>query len=95
VQDPFVSELMDTLRELSRLLVVKLDSVQQLVSEGRLVRVVLGKARSFRSLNASVAGHNGQVYPAELSGAAGRLQDRQAGPLVKVMVGSPLLRGLW
>lgn len=38
LSDAFVSELMDTLKELSRLLVVMSDSIPQLVSEGRLVR---------------------------------------------------------
>jgi hypothetical protein len=37
--DTFVSELMETLKELARLLVVKADSVPQLISEGRLVRM--------------------------------------------------------
>ena len=36
--DAFVTELIDTMKELARLLVVKADSVPQLISEGRLVR---------------------------------------------------------
>jgi len=48
--DPFVSELMDTLKELSRLLVVKLDSVQQLIFEGRLATMDKFILQSFLAL---------------------------------------------
>lgn len=58
--DTFVSELMETLKELARLLVVRADSVPQLISEGRLVRTPLFrpsrvKQDALRALNPSAS----------------------------------------